>query len=101
MPDEPTLGSTGQVHVSLTAAEQYADARRLGLEAARRELTMLLLGARRQATDPRGSSGTPLEGWRIRSRALRVDVGAHVSREGELAVVTHVHVRHYAPRSRG
>lgn len=89
-----TLGETGQILVTQAAARQYADARGLGVEAARRELTTLLTGARPTATPPADG----LEGWRIRSRALRVDVGAHVSREGALAVVVHVRARYYAPR---
>lgn len=82
------LGQTGQILVTQAATDTYADFRRLGHEAARRELTELLIGATRK---PDGPSG--LEHWRARSRTLGVDVDAHVSREGPLAVVTHVHVR--------
>lgn len=90
-----TLGETGQIVVSAAAVQQYAAARRLQTEEARREVTVLLTGARKTATQP--DSGA--EGWRIRSRAMGVDVGAHVAREGALAVVTHVSVRVYRPRS--
>ena len=93
---EETLGDTGQVLVSLAAARQYAAGRGLGIEEARRELTELLVGEKRTSSPP--ASG--LEGWRARSRTLQVDVGAQVSREGALAVVTHAHVRGYRPRRR-
>ena len=96
MSDEPTLGQTGQILVTLAAARQYAAARGLGVEEARRELTILLGGARRTSTPPRDG----LEGWRARSRPLGVDVDAQVLREPALATVTHVHARARRPRRR-
>ncbi len=88
-----TLGTTGQILVSQAAARQYAAALGLQIEQARRELTVLLADARRSATQPH--NGT--EGWRVRSRALRVDVSAQVAREPGLAVVTTVGVSYYRP----
>lgn len=84
------LGQSGQILVTQAAADAYAvgSRRSLGYEEARRELTELLIGAARKPADASG-----LEHWRARSRTLGVDVDAHVSREGPLAVVTHVHVR--------
>lgn len=81
------LGQTGQILVTQAAADEYASVRKLGYEEARRELTVLLIGALQKPAT------TGLEHWRARSRRLDVDVDAHVSREGPLAVVTHVHVR--------
>lgn len=86
---DDTLGQTGQIVVSQAAAEQYAEARDLGMEEGRRELTALLVSARRSGNQP--ASGA--EGWRVRSRPLGLDVTALVTREGPLAVVVHVHVR--------
>ena len=93
---QPRLGDTGQILVSEAAVDQYADARGLGVAEARRELTVLLTGARQSSGEP--ASGA--EGWRARSRALKVDVDALVAREGSLAVVTHVRVRYRPPRKR-
>ncbi len=92
-----TLGDTGQILITQAAAREYAEARRVGVEAARREITVLLAAARR-TTAPRGDGRCDLEGWRARSRPLGIDISAHVSREPGLAVVTHVGVRHYGPR---
>ena len=94
---DQALGSTGQILVTQAALDVYADVRGLRTEEARRELTILLTGARRASTQP----ATGAEGWRARSRALRVDVDAHVVREGALAVVTHVHVRPLVSRGGG
>lgn len=88
-----TLGETGQILVTQAAADAYADARDLGFEEARRELTGLLLGARR-----RGDSRTGAESWRARSAGLGVDVGAMIARDGKLAIVTHVSVRPFVRR---
>lgn len=88
--DDARLGETGQVHVTQAATDVYADYTQQGFEEARRELVTLLLGARRK-----GVTDTGAENWRARSRPLGVDVTAHISREGPLAVVTHVHVRPY------
>lgn len=93
-----TLGATGQIVVTQAAAEQYAEARGLGMEEGRRELTALLVvSARRSGTQP--TSGA--EAWRARSRSLRLDVVAHVTRDGPLAVVVRVHVRGLAPLGPG
>lgn len=88
------LSETGQILVSQAAARQYAEARGLQIEEARRELTALLAGAKRGS-----DSDTGAERWRARSRTLGVDVSAMVSREGGLAVVTYVHVRRDVRRS--
>lgn len=82
-----TLGSTGQVYVTLAAAQAFADAIDLREEEARLRLTLLLLDARPAAAlDGR-------EGWRHRSRTTGLDVSAQVVREGPLAKVVHVSVR--------
>lgn len=78
-------------YVTLAAARQYAAARKLREEEARRELTELLLDAR--PLDEPNCDGT--EAWRYRSRPKGLDISAHVSREGRLAVVVHVRVRRY------
>lgn len=83
-----TLGEVGQVYVTLAAAKQFAAAAGIQLEEARRTLTELLLDARRM-----GESGSGAEQWRHRSRQSGWDIGAHISREGPLAVVVHVHCR--------
>ncbi len=80
-----------QILVTLAAARQYAAAKRLGEEEARRELTELMLEAR-QLDEP-NRDGT--EAWRYRSRTTGLDIHAHISREGRLAVVVHVRVRSY------
>lgn len=89
-----TLGRSGQILVSLRAAEQYADAEDIdGLEEARRELTELLIDAR-----PTNEEGK----WRARSRSTGLDVTARVARDGRLLVVTTVDVReHNAGGRRG
>lgn len=81
------LGDRGQVYVTLAAAEQYAEARRLSIEAARRELTELLLDARPHASDPAA--------WRARSRTTQIDITARVVIEGRLLVVVSAHARDY------
>jgi len=86
------LGATAQVYVTMAAAQTYAAARGLAIEAARRELTEYLLEARR----PEGSvqeDGPEL--WRFRRRSTGVDISARISREGRLAVVVAVSVRRY------
>ena len=83
-----TLGATGQMLVTQAAADQYGEAMDMDYEEARRELTGLLISARR-TTQP--ASGA--EGWRVRSRSMGIDVSAQVTRDGLLAVVTHVRVR--------
>jgi hypothetical protein len=82
-PERKTLGSSGQIYVTLTAATTYAEARRLRPEEARRELTELLLGATLR-TD--GS-------WRVRSRATGIDVSARILHEGALLVVVSLSAR--------
>ena len=76
------LADEGQILVTQRAAEQYADAARLGVEEARRELTVVLLDAHRVA----GDTETP-ERWRARSRTLGIDVSARVVRQDGLLVV--------------
>ena len=92
--DRTTLGQTGQILVTLRAAEEYA-AVVTGLdpdevECARRELTEALISARRA-----GSADNGAERWRARSRITGLDITARVAREGPLAVVTTVNVRSY------
>lgn len=83
----PTLAETGQVYVSLAAAREFARAEQItsGDEAARRELTELLLDAKESLTEP-GK-------WRARKRSSGMDVTARVVCEGRLLVVTTVGVR--------
>lgn len=99
--EEPAiLADTGQVYVTMAAAESYADHVGLQDEEARRRLTVLMLDARRLAEDNR--DGT--EAWRYRTRSSGgLDIHAHVTREGRLAIVTHVRMRGVpkrAPRER-
>lgn len=90
--ERETLGSTGQVYVTLAAAQAFADALDLREEEARLRLTLLLLDARpAPALEGR-------EGWRHRSRTTGLDVSAQVVREGRLAKVVHVSVRVVPPR---
>jgi hypothetical protein len=82
-----TLGSRGQIFVSLAAVTTYATARKLQPEAARRQLTELLIGAKLQ------SDGS----YRYRKRrvGLDVDITARVAVDGALLIVTSVSVREY------
>lgn len=91
------LGQTGAVYVTLAAAQQYADASRLQIETARRELTEHLL----DATRPESSAWESPEQWRFRRRSAGVDITARVVREGPLAVVVAISVREYHPRRGG
>lgn len=81
------LMDAGPVYVSLAAAREYARAESIvsGDEAARRELTELLVDAKQSTTD--------LAQWRFRRRADGVDITARVAREGRLLVVTSISVR--------
>lgn len=92
----PTLADLGGcVYVTLSAARSFARAGGYGeheLEAARRELTELLLDARQSTTDP--------SRWRMRRRATDLDITAIVAREGRLYVVTSVNARGYDPPSK-
>lgn len=87
-----TLAETGQVYVTLRAALDYHRAPgvdmdgTIALEQTRRELTELLLDARRAP----GQDRPPYESWRRRGRPA---LSALVSREGPLAVVVTVQVR--------
>ena len=93
-----TLADTGSVYVTGRAMIAYARARDLQEEEARRELTRLLMGARRK-----GPSQTGAEQWRARTRSLGVDVTAHVvpdEVDSRIQVVTHVAVRPVAGRRR-
>lgn len=87
------LAAEGQIYVTASAAAAYADARGLQPEDARRELTTLLLEARRGTTEP----GKP-ELWRFRRQSAGVDISARVSREGPLLVVVSISVRGYHAR---
>jgi hypothetical protein len=91
----PTLASTGNVYVTLAGLLTYSEATRRTrgdqLEVCRRELTALLCEARRVRDD--NADGT--EAWRYRSRPAGLDLHAHVTRDGPLAVVTHLRVRRY------
>lgn len=80
------LADTGTVYVTLRAAREYAHSVDVGEEEARRELTTLLLDARRRAED-----APPYERWRLRRGP--VDISAMVSRDGPLAVVVTVDAR--------
>lgn len=86
--DRPRLGTLGQIYVTLTAAERYAEEQRLRPEEARRELTELLLDARVQ------EEGQTMR-VRARSRTTQIDVSATVVREGRLLVVTSIHSREH------
>jgi hypothetical protein len=92
----PTLADLGAcVYVTLSAARAFARAGGYGeheIEAARRELTELLLDARQSASDP--------SRWRARKRSTDLDITAIVAREGRLYVVTSVSARGYDPPSR-
>lgn len=79
------LRDRGTVYVTAAAAHQYAEARGQPEETARRELTALLAGAYQ----------TTNGGWRRRIQARQIDVTAHVSIEGELAVVVAVQSKRY------
>lgn len=89
-----TLADEGQVYVTHAAAKQYADASRrthdeeLSIESAHRELTELLLHARRV-----GGRDEKTERWRYRSREERIDITARIAREGPLLVVVSVSAR--------
>lgn len=82
------LGDVAHVYVTLAAARAYAEARSLGEEEARRELTELLLDAHRV-----GEPGDSPEQWRYRKRSAGVDLTARIVHEGELAVVVAVSAR--------
>ena len=91
--DRIRLGQTGHVYVTLAAAEQYAEAHRLGLqiERARKELTVLLLRASRPEGDQDRDRGR--ETWRRRSKSEDIDITATIVREGPLAVVVGINAR--------
>lgn len=101
MTDEPrrTLAAEsaaigGAVYVTLSAARRFAEQAGYDeheLEAARRELTELVLDAKQSATDP--------SQWRVRKRSTDLDLTCRVAREGRLLVVTSVSVRAYDPPS--
>jgi hypothetical protein len=94
--DRPRLGAQGQVYVTLAAAQSYADAERLGIEEARRELTEYLLEATPSGD---GTAGHP-ERWRFRRRSTGLDITARISREGKLLVVVAANVRDHNAGSR-
>ncbi len=86
MTEPRALADTGTVYVTLRAAREYARTVDLGEEEARRELTALLIDARRRTED-----APPYERWRLRRGD--VDISAMVSRDGRLAVVVTVEAR--------
>jgi hypothetical protein len=81
-----SLGTAGQIYVTLAAAQRYAEFSRMLIEGARRELTVLLLDARLTR------DGEP-QHWRARSRTTGLDISATTTREGRLLVVMSVNVR--------
>lgn len=94
-PQSPGLAETGQVYVTLAATDTYGEwmakaGQTMGYEEARRDLTELLLDARRV----QGDTETP-ERWRRRTNSSGLDLTARVVREGRLAVVVSVVVRGY------
>lgn len=82
--DRPRLRDLGQVYVTSAAARQYASAaaevyaegKEIQIEEARRELTELLMEARRVESE----SGTH-ELWRFRRDSIGVDISARIVRE--------------------
>ncbi|MEO7895895.1 MAG: hypothetical protein ABIR65_01230 [Pseudolysinimonas sp.] len=78
------LSEVGAVYISEAAAAEFRAAEgHATVEAARRELTTIMLDAK-EASD--GS-------WQSRRRSTSLAVSARVAVEGRLAVVTHVHSR--------
>lgn len=87
--DDRRLGQRGQVYVTLSAAEAYAQHQHLRIEEARRELTDRLLDARCvEEAPPPGVAR-----YRARSRTTKIDITALVTLEGRLHIVVSVHVR--------
>lgn len=81
-----TLGGTGRLYVSVSAAREYGAAERITSdEDARRELHEILLDAKQSTSDQTS--------WRVRKRSTGLDITARVASEGPLLVVTHVSVR--------
>lgn len=87
--DRSTAPIAAPLYVSIAAAKEYAQAvegfGREDIEAARRDLTQVLVHARQSATDPTQ--------YRARRRSSGLDITARVVREGDLLVVVHVGVR--------
>lgn len=106
--DRPRLREVGQAYITLAAAEQYARAAAsvfadgsVQIEEARRELTELVLEARRTE----GDTETP-ERWRLRRLSIGVDLSLSVVRETSryedgaiLLVVVACHARAYVART--
>lgn len=91
----PTLAETGQIYVTIAAARRFLEIggyKEHEVEAARRQLTELLLDARQQQSDPRM--------WRARKRSTKLDISAMVAQEGRLWVVTFISAQPYDPPSR-
>lgn len=82
------LGETGQILLSQAAVRAYCEWSGLREEEGRRELTALLVDAKRVGTTDSGA-----ERWRYRSRSTGTDCEAHITRNGPIAVVVHVRVR--------
>lgn len=89
MSERPRLSQRGQIFVSLAAAAKFAEARRLRIEEARRELTEIMLDAREQSVD-----GDRIK-CRARSRSTQLDITAQIVQEGRLLVVISVDARDY------
>lgn len=79
----PTLGETGQVFVTIDPARAFGAEERLTDEAARQDLTELLLDAKQSEPGL----------WRVRRRSHGLDISARVRQVGRLLVVEHISVR--------
>lgn len=92
MSERVRLAELGQIYVTLAVARDYARARGLQEEEARRELTVRLV-AHGRVTQPAIEPGATV-GVRARSRTTGVDIAARVIREADdLLVVVAVQVR--------
>lgn len=81
----PTLGETGQVFVAIDPARAFGAEERLTDEAARQDLTELLLDAKQSESEP----GL----WRVRRRSHGLDISARVRQVGRLLVVEQISAR--------
>lgn len=87
-PRESLTDGPEALYVSLAAAQEYRrHVRAANDEAARRQLTELLIDAKQSATD--------LSSWRMRSKSTGIDITARIAIECRLLVVAHVEVRDY------
>lgn len=85
-PKKPRLSEEGQVYVTMAAAEDYLRGMPHldGIEAARRELTLVAMDAYR-TTEPNHA--------RARVKRLGLDLSLRVSNEPPLIVIVGVHAR--------